>query len=161
MCHRQAPKCFSQSKIIESCTGGYGGFTRWSMTTLEWPFCLIRWLWIKLRIYKKNFASKRNSKILRINPQQVSAFITGGYNIYTTIIANSSSMTFLVISDPFQSMGHILIIYMVVIHTCCTSDKLVILIWIFISCLELIHLHFLLLLIADARRATFINILIK
>ena len=68
----------------------------------------------------------------------VSAFITGGYNIYMTIIANARSLSLAALADPFQSMGHIFIVYFVIIHTCCTSDKLVmkILIWIFISLLK-------------------------
>ena len=63
----------------------------------------------------------------------ISAFITGGYNIYITIIANARNMSLVALADPFQSMGHIFIVYIVIVHTCCTSDKLVmkILIWIF------------------------------
>lgn len=55
----------------------------------------------------------------------ISAFMTGGYNIYSTIIANARNMSLAALADPFQSMGHIFIVYIVIVHTCCTSDKLV------------------------------------
>jgi hypothetical protein len=68
-----------------------------------------------------NFANKYFGTTLLLNT--ISAFLTGGYNIYVTIATSSNSI--ILLTDPFQSLGHIIIIYVVIINCCERSRTLV------------------------------------
>lgn len=55
----------------------------------------------------------------------ISIFISGAFNIYNTIVSNSSNVSTMILLDPFQNVSHACILIVLMISTCRKSDKIV------------------------------------